>query len=649
MRKQNTPTPTQTKSKFTTANLSVMNFGVATLPQMKEVRGKDYIYYGEQNDYPYYLIDLINGSAKHNAIVTGKVNYIVGQGLEYAKTGDTLSDAKTQQFMQQANRFETLEDVYKKIAFDFEVSNLCYLKIVPNMAKSGIAEIYHIDFSKCRLNKDRKKVFIGTDWCKTNNDSGERFANAKAEYNEYPVWDYKSLDKEYIAVVTSYRPNLQTYALPDYAGCLTWIEVDKRIGKFHMNNINNGFTASALINFNNGQPEPEEQKKIEKKINDKFTSEDNAGKFVLTFSDDNTKAPTIQTLQASDLDKQFDILNKTAMQEIITGHKVTSGMLFGIAREGQLGGRTEIVEAYQLFINTYIELRRPYTLDLINEIMRINKLSQVTIQNTKPIGITLSEQTLKEIMTKDELRKEAGLPPLEEVKPTPTIMSKVEDKGKQLIKELEDAFELDENETVTEFTIEDWDNVESIKQAHLENFAFGVEDPKGLKKAIIETLQLNPSITVSDLAKLTDERKEDIVSILKKLEKDGYIESNKKGAYVVTEKGTNYAIKILDVTKKEDTPLQEYELYTVWQYRVKPGVPSAKQSREFCVAMMKLTDANKTITEDKIQAISEKYYGNAWEALAFKGGWYTNPKTEVTTRDCRHEWKAVIKKRVIKK
>jgi hypothetical protein len=50
------------------------------LPIYKEVKGKDYIFYGERNDYPNYLLRIYNNSAKHNAIVTGKVDYICGNG-----------------------------------------------------------------------------------------------------------------------------------------------------------------------------------------------------------------------------------------------------------------------------------------------------------------------------------------------------------------------------------------------------------------------------------------------------------------------------------------------------------------------------------------------------------------------------------------
>ena len=46
------------------------------LPEYKVVNGKDYVMYGENNRYPDYLLEMYQRSAKHNAIVNGKVNYI---------------------------------------------------------------------------------------------------------------------------------------------------------------------------------------------------------------------------------------------------------------------------------------------------------------------------------------------------------------------------------------------------------------------------------------------------------------------------------------------------------------------------------------------------------------------------------------------
>jgi hypothetical protein len=54
----------------------------------------------------------------------------------------------------------------------------------------------------------------------------------------------------------------------------------------------------------------------------------------------------------------FMQLNEQVQQEILMSHRVTSPMLFGIKTEGQLGGRNELIEAYEAFQTSYVEPRQ---------------------------------------------------------------------------------------------------------------------------------------------------------------------------------------------------------------------------------------------------------------------------------------------------
>ena len=55
-----------------------VKFADSEIPVFKESRSKDIIMYGKDNNYPEYLTYLYNKSAKHNAIINGKSNYIFG-------------------------------------------------------------------------------------------------------------------------------------------------------------------------------------------------------------------------------------------------------------------------------------------------------------------------------------------------------------------------------------------------------------------------------------------------------------------------------------------------------------------------------------------------------------------------------------------
>src|SRR6478609_4610493 len=86
-------------------DLLFLKFADAAIPVFKETKNKDFIMYGEENNYPEYLTTLFNKSAKHNAIINGKAFYIFGQGFA---NGDFI-----------CNRLgESLNDVVKKAVLD---------------------------------------------------------------------------------------------------------------------------------------------------------------------------------------------------------------------------------------------------------------------------------------------------------------------------------------------------------------------------------------------------------------------------------------------------------------------------------------------------------------------------------------------------
>jgi hypothetical protein len=201
--------------------------------------------------------------------------------------------------------------------------------------------------------------------------------------------------------------------LPEYLGGTAYIELDVEIANFHVNNIKNNFWGSYLINFPNGIPTPEESDAIERQMKMKFGGTDNAGRFLVNFSDSPETKPELTPLTPSDLDKQFDILNKTVQQEIFVAHRVTSPMLFGVKTEGQLGGRAEMIESYEIFKATYVEDRVQRIERGINYLASFNGVTGLKLQPTEPIAEQLTEMALLQIATKDELREKAGLPVLE--------------------------------------------------------------------------------------------------------------------------------------------------------------------------------------------------------------------------------------------
>jgi hypothetical protein len=375
---------------------------------MLENRSGKYITYGFANEYPYYLLDNYRRSSKHNAIVNGKVNYIMGGGWQ---AGDDLTveqQARFIKFFDGMSSTEDLNDITEKLVLDLEIFN--GFAVAVTWSKLGtIAKMEHIPFEKIRVDKE-EKMFQVADWY--NDDMMQLFPKV-GDIEKIPAFDPENRLGKQLFYYRVYAAGVKHYPLPEYIGGNAWIEADVQVANFHNNNLRNNFWGGYLINFNNGIPTDEEQGDIERQIKRKFSGTDNAGRFVVTFNDDAAKAPTLEPLTPSDMDKQFEVLNKSIQQEIFIAHRVTNPMLFGVKTEGQLGGRNELVEAYELFKATYVNDRVRKVERMINYLGSFNGVEGMELIPVEPITERLSEQALLQIMTQDELREKAGLQPLE--------------------------------------------------------------------------------------------------------------------------------------------------------------------------------------------------------------------------------------------
>jgi len=167
--------------------------------------------------------------------------------------------------------------------------------------------------------------------------------------------------------VKPFSPGSYYYPKPDYVGAINYIELEREISTFHINNIKNGLAPSMAIHFANGDPSEEEQNAIRAKIEQQATGAHNAGKFFLTFSDLPEQKPSIDTFQLSDADKQYQFLSEETTAKIMIGHRVTSPENFGVAVSGKLG-TAGTGEAADLFEEQVIE---PYREILVKACKKI--------------------------------------------------------------------------------------------------------------------------------------------------------------------------------------------------------------------------------------------------------------------------------------
>ena len=396
-------------------NIISINLGAETSPQVAEVHGENFIEYGTENWrnlYPQFLIDLYYNSSTNAAIINATAEMISAQDIiindEEEHSLETVTKLKL--FMEYANSHETLHEVIKKVAFDFKLQGGFALNIVWSKDRTEIAEIYHIPVEKIRAEKPDAlgKVggyYVSSDWGNVRENKPHRVAAFNAK-------DRTCANQ--ILYTGTYSPNMNAYYVPDYLAGNNWSLIDQKVSEFHLNNIKNGFSGSYFISFANGVPTQEERFQIEQSLTDKFTGSQNAGKFILTFSDDKTRTPEITPVSVADQDKLFLSLQELLVQNILTAHRVTSPMLMGIKNDSGLGSNVdELNSAANFYLNTVIMPFQDHIIKTLSKIFKINQIDlPVSFVQLKPITLEFTSEDLKGIMSEEELRAEMGLAPL---------------------------------------------------------------------------------------------------------------------------------------------------------------------------------------------------------------------------------------------
>ena len=659
--------------------IKFLKFDQVPLPIYKEVKGKDYIFYGERNDYPNYLLRIYNNSAKHNAIVTGKVDYICGNGWT-VKAEDEMQKAKAYGMMDKVNsEDESLNELTKKLMTDLTIFGGYYLQVIWTKATGEIAEMYHVDYYKVRTNLENSEFYVSDNWIKNDN------VNPRPDFQTFPAFDPNNRTGSQILYFKEYRAGANTYSLPDYRGAISYIELDISIGEYHLNTINNGMFSSKLINLNGGKVSQEEEDRIERQFKDKFSGSKNAGKFMLAFNDSKENEPSIIDLSGTELDKHFDLLNKTVQQEIFSGHKVTSPMLFGVKTEGQLGGRSELREASELFQNTYVNSKQKSIEEIINYLYKFNDvLAKLELQKTEPINFEFSETIISANMTQDEIREKLGLSPIEkkETQGSQDIINSLNSLSPLIATKVVESMDINELRQLIGLPVrvdivtpteagqtpveeQAFDNhlhvscsISEYDQNILDKFA-GKGVPKDrfkvieqhkihfsstddfvknelfaeyllneVQKKILAEIKSNANVTIPQIAKAVGINEASVIERINTLIDDK----------VLTEKVSPTGLVTRGVTRIGEAAVRRLEPITsfkvLYSYEERPNIPAAKSgSRPLCE---QLYNSGLFFTREDIQNISSQL---GYSVFQLCGGWYTNPETKRRTPYCRHEWK----------
>ena len=421
-------------------NINLVQMSTYTTPKIEENPTREWVEYGEDNDYYQFLIDRFHGSAVNNAVITGIGELIYGQGLDA-----TNAEKKPLDYAKFKLIFKD-KDV-RKVSLDLKLLGQAAFNIVWNKGKTEIKKATHIPIQNLRPEKAIDGVITGYYY----SDDWSQYRKDKYKPIRIDAFNGQRQSSEsQVLVIAPYSPNFFYFSPVDYQGSLQWSEIDEEIGNYHLTNIQQGFAPSMMLNFNNGTPTKEEQDAIERKITNKFTST-NGKKFVLSFNDNAQQATTIEQIPISEAAEQYKFLSEESTKKILIGHRVTSPMLFGIKDSTGLGNNAEEIKvASQLFDNTVIKPKQNIILDAIDEVLEVNGIHlDVYFKTLQPIEFAEDISDL----TKETQEIETGVKMSFEKDKRPFLN---DDKSEQLLEELriygelndEDEYELLSEELV---------------------------------------------------------------------------------------------------------------------------------------------------------------------------------------------------------
>ena len=375
------------------SKVHVVNFSSYTTPVVKEVQGKDFVEYGDNNDYFGYLIDRYNGSPTNNAILNSLMDLTFGKGLDA-----TDSAKKPSEYAAMRGLF-TKSNMQKVVA-DYVMMGQCSLQVVYSQDHNMIVEVQHIPVETlraARANEDGEveAYYYAKDW------------NAVSSRKETPVRIPafgKSNEGLEILYIKPYRAGFYYYSPVDYQGGLPYAELEEEIANYHINNIQNGLAPSMLINFNNGVPSEEERRSIEQQIATKFSGSSNSGKFILAFNDNKDLAATVDPVQLSDAAEQYQFLSAEATQKIMVSHRIVSPMLLGIKDNTGFGNNAdELRTASTLLDNIVIRPKQQIIIDGIDMILAYNDISlNLYFKTLQPLEFTENVVTPMDMETREE-------------------------------------------------------------------------------------------------------------------------------------------------------------------------------------------------------------------------------------------------------
>jgi len=198
---------------------------------------------------------------------------------------------------------------------------------------------------------------------------------------------------------------MKYYAYPDYQGAVPYALLEEEISDYLINEVQNGFSGTKVVNFNNGVPTLEQQEIISAKVLGKLTGS-KGQKVIVAFNDNMDTRTTVEDIPLNDAPEHYTYLSEECLRKIMLGHNVTSPLLFGVASSnGFSSNADELENSFVLFNNMVIKPFQEEIIDALDKILAFNNISlNLFFKTLKPLEFV----DLENAMTEEQVIEETG-------------------------------------------------------------------------------------------------------------------------------------------------------------------------------------------------------------------------------------------------
>ena len=381
----------QKKVNANVDSIHVVNLSSYNKPKVVEDKRKEWVAYGDDNNYYQYLIDLYTNSTTNNAIINGVSNMVYGKGL------DAL-DSSTKPDEYAAMRSIFHNDCLKKITLDLKLLGEACFQVVYQDGKVKQAE--HFPRQTLRAEKYNEEGNIEAYYYHPN--------WAKMKTSEKPerisAFGFGNGKEPEIKMVKKYVSGYDYYCPVDYQGGLAYAELESEVADYLINDVRNGFSGTKVVNFNNGVPDRDKQLQLKNDVMNKLTGA-KGEKVIIAFNNNAETKTTIDDVPLDNAPTHYEYLSNEAAKKLIVAHRVTSPLLLGI-KDGNAGlgnNADEIKTASLLFNNITIKPYQDLIADCIAQILAVNGISlKLYFKTLQPLEFIETDNAITEEAREEE-------------------------------------------------------------------------------------------------------------------------------------------------------------------------------------------------------------------------------------------------------